>query len=358
VSRNENRKTRILEMQEASERIIDYCKTLKSADEFASDRKTFDACIRNLQILGDAAKGIPPSIQSEFPHIPWRKIRGLRNVVVHEYFLTDPQIVWQTIERELPELNGNLNRLNAQLQSPAHPWKVCPPGEIFVKSADVDNYIRAGHPVSGHFRSEHCRTLNSSTKNILNHTEAQIISRLNFNRATGLPASDDLGFKKLGTQYDNAIAGWVQYWNEALNPDTPLTANIVKALIASESSFDSNAGTGKRNSAKGLMQLLPQTLRYLRGERGELKDHVFEIEDNDAFDPNLNIAAGIRWLHRKRETASARLERNATWEEAVAEYKDYLRRKLKNPKAKQKGMEVFENLYRRLQSAEKKGGPK
>lgn len=77
------------------------------------------------------------------------------------------------------------------------------------------------------------------------------------------------------------------------------------------------------------------------------------MSSDEVFEPELNIAAGVRWLFRKRETASARLKRQATWEEAIAEYKDYLHRKLKNPKASQKGMDVFHKYLKRLKGGQK-----
>jgi hypothetical protein len=75
------------------------------------------------------------------------------------------------------------------------------------------------------------------------------------------------------------------------------------------------------------MQVTNATIGYLKDEDGELSDHLINIDQEDIFDPNLNIAAGVRWLFQKRRLASAKLGRQATWEEAVAEYKAYLRRK-------------------------------
>ena len=60
-------------------------------------------------------------------------------------------------------------------------------------------------------------------------------------------------------------------------------------------------------------------------EKGELGDRFVNVTEKDAFDPNLNIAAGVRWLFQKKKLASVKLRREATWEEAVAEYKSYMR---------------------------------
>lgn len=347
MSREENWKTRLREMQEASEKIIRYCSSLKSASDLANDQKTFDACIRNFQILGDAAKKVPKSIQEEFSTIPWKNIKGMRDVVVHEYFGTDSKVIWQTVEKHLPKLADNLKQINERIIAPSHPWKICSPGETYVTGSDVDTHLRSGYQVKNHLRSQHCRTNRSSSKNILSHGEVQAISRLFFNKLIHMPKPIDLGFKN-GNSYDIFIAGWVQYWNEVLQPTQTLDVDLIKALIASESSFNAKSNIGKRSAAKGLMQILPSTLRYLRGDKNELKDNFFEFTDIEVFDPNLNIAAGVRWLFRKRETASARLKREATWEESVSEYKDYLHRSLKNPKVRQKGMEDFKRYFNQL----------
>lgn len=93
-----------------------------------------------------------------------------------------------------------------------------------------------------------------------------------------------------------------------------------------------------------------ETLGFLEDEEGELKDHLINIDQDEIFDPNLNIAAGIRWLFHKRRLASVKLGRQATWEGAVAEYKSYLPTYLpgyrKNPD--HRGMKTFRDLYRRL----------
>ena len=71
-----------------------------------------------------------------------------------------------------------------------------------------------------------------------------------------------------------------------------------------------------------------------------------KIDQEDITDPNLNICAGVRWLFQKRRLASAKLGREATWEEAVAEYKSYLKEYGKNPD--HRGMGKFRKYYRKL----------
>ncbi len=78
---------------------------------WGSDRKTIDAVVRNFGIIGEAANHIPPEIQSRFPDIPWSQMRGIRNVLIHEYFGVDEEVLWETVQNDLPALQEKLNRL-------------------------------------------------------------------------------------------------------------------------------------------------------------------------------------------------------------------------------------------------------
>ncbi|MBP2144653.1 uncharacterized protein with HEPN domain [Methanofollis sp. W23] len=64
-----------------------------SEEEFPADRKTFDAVIRNLEVISEACSNIPAHLREQYAQIPWRKIVGLRNVVIHHYFGVDPGTV-------------------------------------------------------------------------------------------------------------------------------------------------------------------------------------------------------------------------------------------------------------------------
>ncbi|MCG2722754.1 MAG: DUF86 domain-containing protein [Thermodesulfovibrionales bacterium] len=73
-------------------------------DNFAADRKTVDAVIRNLIIIGEAAGHIPDEICQAQPEIPWNDMRAMRNFVVHEYFGVSDRILWDTVQMNLPPL--------------------------------------------------------------------------------------------------------------------------------------------------------------------------------------------------------------------------------------------------------------
>ncbi|MDK2974183.1 MAG: hypothetical protein PWP08_554 [Methanofollis sp.] len=72
-----------------------------SEEEFASERKTFDAVVRNLEVISQTCSNIPDTRREQYAQIPWRKIVGLRNVVIHHYFGVDPDSVWFIVTRQL-----------------------------------------------------------------------------------------------------------------------------------------------------------------------------------------------------------------------------------------------------------------
>lgn len=74
------------------------------AEAFCRDPKTIDAVVRNLTIIGEAARMIPSQLEVKYPSVPWGKMRDMRNVVVHEYFGVDTEIVWKTVQSNLPPL--------------------------------------------------------------------------------------------------------------------------------------------------------------------------------------------------------------------------------------------------------------
>jgi len=76
-----------------------------------NDQKTIDAVIRNFEIIGEAANHIQPEIQSQFSNIPWVQLKGIRNILIHEYFGVDIEVIWETIQNDLPPLQKNLSSL-------------------------------------------------------------------------------------------------------------------------------------------------------------------------------------------------------------------------------------------------------
>jgi uncharacterized protein with HEPN domain len=78
---------------------------------FAQDDLVVDAVVRNITVIGEAARYIPRALIAQYPEIPWAKMAGFRNVVVHEYFGVDLAILWETARDDLPPLRPLLERI-------------------------------------------------------------------------------------------------------------------------------------------------------------------------------------------------------------------------------------------------------
>ncbi len=79
-----------------------------SKDKFTKNSLIVDAVARNLEIIGEASKRIPSDIKRQIPEVPWKKIIGLRNMLIHEYSGIDKEIIWDIIETKLDILAVSL----------------------------------------------------------------------------------------------------------------------------------------------------------------------------------------------------------------------------------------------------------
>lgn len=225
---------------------------------------------------------------------------------------------------------------------------MCPVGKHWVISHSLHVPVSEKNPSGLTIRDGHCR-LNRSKKDQIYSDELQKIAQEHFGRLRKLPTPDKLD-RPNGNEYDRIIAGWTKYWNEILKPKVSLDPNFVKALIRTESDFKEKdtALASKGNWARGLMQVTDETIGILKNEKGELKDFLVNLDQNEAFDPNLNIAAGIRWLFHKKHLLESRLKRPVSWEEAAMEYKAYTRDLKKGDKKAIKQRDKFLEIYERL----------
>lgn len=77
-------------------------------ETFEKNDMVVDAVIRNLEIIGEASKNIHEDIRGKYPDIPWKRMVGLRNIAIHEYFGVDLTIIWEIITRNLPETRSEI----------------------------------------------------------------------------------------------------------------------------------------------------------------------------------------------------------------------------------------------------------
>jgi len=82
-----------------------------SEEAFAADDLVVDAVQRNFTIIGEAARQIPVDIQRKHPEIPWARMQGMRNILVHEYDAVKLNVIWRTIQDNLPPLVEPLRKL-------------------------------------------------------------------------------------------------------------------------------------------------------------------------------------------------------------------------------------------------------
>ena len=85
-------------------------------ERFEKDEKTVFAVIRTLEIIGEAARHIPKSIQESYSQIPWEDIVGMRNIVIHEYFGIDTEVIWRTVKEDLPRLKEAIAEILLKLK--------------------------------------------------------------------------------------------------------------------------------------------------------------------------------------------------------------------------------------------------
>jgi len=73
-------------------------------DEFAADQRTVDAVLRNFLVIGEATRHVPEPITGRYPAVPWAQMRGMRNMVAHEYDRVNLAVVWNAVKNDLPPL--------------------------------------------------------------------------------------------------------------------------------------------------------------------------------------------------------------------------------------------------------------
>ena len=104
----------IEDILESLKLIADYVRDIDE-DEFYNNIQIQDAVIRRFEIIGEATKQVPQNFRSQYPHIPWRKMAGLRDVLIHHYFGVNVERVWKMIKNDLDKIKKDVSELISEL---------------------------------------------------------------------------------------------------------------------------------------------------------------------------------------------------------------------------------------------------
>lgn len=95
--------------------VMEYVKGM-SSDDFCNDRKTYSAVVREFEIIGEAVGKLPDELKQKHPVVQWQDIKDFRNLLVHEYFGVDLEIVWKVIQDDLPVLMNAVNEIRESMK--------------------------------------------------------------------------------------------------------------------------------------------------------------------------------------------------------------------------------------------------
>lgn len=101
---------------DAISKIEEYLKG-ETHEKFLKDSKTQYAVVRALEIMGEATKRLSDEVKQRYPDIPWAKVAGTRDRLIHAYFDVDVEEVWRTVKRDIPQLKNTVEKAVAELEN-------------------------------------------------------------------------------------------------------------------------------------------------------------------------------------------------------------------------------------------------
>lgn len=88
-----------------------------SYQQFVDDKKTVNAVVRAIEVIGEAAKNVPSAIRTRYSAIPWREMAGMRDKVTHFYFGVDRETIWIAVKERIPPLKPTIEQILKDLNS-------------------------------------------------------------------------------------------------------------------------------------------------------------------------------------------------------------------------------------------------
>ena len=82
-----------------------------SFDDFRDDELVVDGVVRNLEIIGEAVKKVPEEMRARYSDVEWKKIAGIRDILIHAYFIVDIEILWDVVKNKLPTLKSEISQI-------------------------------------------------------------------------------------------------------------------------------------------------------------------------------------------------------------------------------------------------------
>jgi uncharacterized protein with HEPN domain len=108
---SEKDKANLYGILESVESILNFSGEHHDLEDFYKDKKTFDAVLMNFIIVGEAISRLSENFKTENYQVPWNRIKGFRNIIAHDYFGVNPEIVWQIIHDEIPNFKEKIEQI-------------------------------------------------------------------------------------------------------------------------------------------------------------------------------------------------------------------------------------------------------